>query len=287
MDSRLAVSIVRTASRVRKARSHGGFSAVLGAIIILLWIGVAVGAPLFTAYSPTESDPTALVDPTPSLQHPLGVDIQGRDIWARIVYGARTVLVLAPISLALAYFFGIIIGLTSGYYRGFLDIVFARLSDILLSFPAIALYILLIVTVGPSVLNVVLAVVISTTPAVGRIVRALTLELKEREFCAAARMRGESSFHIMLVEILPNCVPILLSDACLRMSYTIIKIGVLGFLGLGLPPPSPDWGGMVKDATAVMLIWPHMSLFPCIAIASLAVAFNLLADGIGRYVRGV
>jgi peptide/nickel transport system permease protein len=111
-------------------------------------------------------------------------------------------------------------------------------------------------------------------------VRGLTLELRERDYVAAAKMRGESAVYIMLVEILPNARGPLIVDACLRMGYTTIAIGVLGFLGLGLPPPDPDWGGMVKDTYGMMTSFPHMSLFPCAAISSLVVGFNLLADGL-------
>ena len=110
--------------------------------------------------------------------------------------------------------------------------------------------------------------------------RGLTLEIRERDYVAAAKMRGESAWYIMLVEILPNARGPLIVDACLRMGYTIIAIGVLGFLGLGLPPPDPDWGGMVKDTYGYMSIWPHMALIPCAAISSLVVGFNLLADGL-------
>jgi len=124
------------------------------------------------------------------------------------------------------------------------------------------------------------AVVFASSPGVFRIVRGLVMDIKTRDYVAAAQTRGESPWYIMLWEILPNARGPLIVDACLRMGYTTIAIGVLGFLGLGLPPPDPDWGGMVKDTYGMMSSFPHMSLFPCAAISSLVVGFNLLADGL-------
>jgi peptide/nickel transport system permease protein len=195
------------------------------------------------------------------------------------MWGSRTVLTVAPVAVAVAYAIGSLLGLLAGYYRGWVDNVINRVSDIILSFPAIVLYIIVIMRFGPSALNIILAVIFIASPQIMRIVRGMTLELREREYIAAAKMRGESALYIMFVEILPNARGPLIVDACLRMGYTTIAIGVLGFLGLGLPPPDPDWGGMVKDSYALMSIYPHMSLFPAAAITSLVVGFSLLADG--------
>jgi len=205
--------------------------------------------------------------------------MQGRDILSRVIWGSRTVLTVAPVAVAVAYAIGSLLGLLAGYYRGWVDNLINRVSDIILSFPAIVLYIIVIMRFGPSALNIILAVIFIASPQIMRIVRGMTLELREREYIAAAKMRGESALYIMFVEILPNARGPLIVDACLRMGYTTIAIGVLGFLGLGLPPPDPDWGGMVKDSYALMSIYPHMSLFPALAISSLVVGFSLLADG--------
>jgi peptide/nickel transport system permease protein len=190
------------------------------------------------------------------------------------------VLGIAPIAVICAYAIGCMMGLVAGYYRGWVDQVVNRVSDIILSFPAIVLYIIVIMRLGPSAFNIILAVIFVAAPQVMRIVRGITLELREQDYVSAAKMRGESAFYIMIAEILPNARGPLIVDACLRMGYTTITIGVLGFLGLGLPPPDPDWGGMVKDTYAMMTIYPHMSLFPAGAITSLVVGFSLLADGI-------
>lgn len=254
--------------------------AIVGLSIVMFWVAVAVLAPLIAPYSPTEFNYAALADPTPSADHWLGVDNRGRDILSRIIFGARTVLWVAPMAVAIAYVFGCAMGLLAGYYRGWVDVVLTRFGDIVQAFPVIILYMIIIALYGASAINIVIAVSFTAAPQIARIVRGLTLEIREREYVAAAKMRGESDFYIMTVEILPNVRGPLIVDACLRMGYTIIAIGVLGFLGLGLPPPTPDWGGMVKDSYAMLVVFPHMSIFPCIAISSLVVGLNLMADGI-------
>jgi peptide/nickel transport system permease protein len=252
---------------------------IVGVFLVLFWVVIAILAPLIAPYDPNESDYTALLDPTPSALHWLGTDNQGRDILSRIIWGSRTVLIVAPIAVFSAYVVGSIMGLLAGYYRGWVDNLLTRISDIILSFPVIILYMIIIAVFGPSALNIVLAVTFVASPQIARIVRGLTLELREQDFVAAAKMRGESPIYIMLVEILPNARGPLIVDACLRMGYTTITIGVLGFLGLGLPPPDPDWGGMIKDSYGMVSVYPHMPLIPCAAISSLVLGFNLLADG--------
>jgi peptide/nickel transport system permease protein len=252
---------------------------MVGAFLVIFWILVAIFAPLLSPFDPNANNMDALTDPTPSAVNWLGADMQGRDLLSRIIWGSRTVLTVAPVAVFTAYVIGCLLGLLAGYYRGWVDNLINRISDVILSFPAIVLYIIVIMRFGPSAFNIVLAVIFIATPQIMRIVRGMTLELREREYVAAAKMRGESVLYIMLVEILPNARGPLIVDACLRLGYTTIAIGVLGFLGLGLPPPDPDWGGMVKDSYALMSIYPHMALFPAAAITSLVVGFSLLADG--------
>jgi peptide/nickel transport system permease protein len=210
----------------------------------------------------------------------LGTDHLGRDILSRLVWGSRTVLFYAPLATAAAYLVGIAMGLAAGYYRGWVDDVLSRLADIILSFPVLVLYIIVIATIGPSALNIVIAIVFASAPGIMRIVRGLVLDLRNRDYVAAAQIRGEGAWRIMLVEILPNARGPLVVDACLRLGYVIITIGVLGFLGLGLPPPDPDWGGMINETRAMALVFPHMTLIPCLAISSLILGCNLLADGL-------
>jgi peptide/nickel transport system permease protein len=210
----------------------------------------------------------------------LGTDHLGRDVLSRIIWGSRTVLFYAPLATFLAYVVGIMAGLVAGYKQRWWDEILSRISDIVLSFPVLVLYIIIIATIGASGVNIVIAIVFASAPGIMRIVRGLTLDLRNRDYVAAARTRGESSLYIMWVEILPNARGPLIVDACLRVGYVIITIGVLGFLGLGLPPPDPDWGGMINETRAMAMVFPHMTIFPCLAISSLVLGFNLLADGL-------
>jgi peptide/nickel transport system permease protein len=189
-------------------------------------------------------------------------------------------LAIAPLTVVGASILGSLLGLYAGYYRGVVDLVLSRIADIVLSFPVIILYMIILAKFGASAWNIIIVLMLTRAPIIYRIVRGLTLELREREYVAAAKMRGESPLYIMVVEILPNARGPLLVDMCLRIGYNTILIGVLGFLGIGIPPPDPDWGGMVRDTYGMISVWPHMALFPCAAISSLVIAFNLLAIGL-------
>ncbi len=256
---------------------------MIGAFLVLFWVIVAIFAPLIAQF-----DPNAAIQPfaKPGVVAAsggtfwLGTDHMGRDILSRLVWGSRTVLFYAPIATFSAYTVGILMGLMAGYRGGLVDDILSRISDIILSFPVLVLYIIVIATIGASGLNIVIAITFASSPGIMRIVRGLVLDLRNRDYVAAAQTRGESDWRIMLVEILPNARGPLIVDACLRLGYVIITIGVLGFLGLGLPPPDPDWGGMVNETRQMAMVFPHMTLFPCIAISSLILGFNLLADGL-------
>ena len=254
--------------------------AMVGLGIVLFWVVLALAAPLLPLPSPNASDYAAMGHPGSSAKHWLGVDPIGRDLLSRIVWGGRTVLAVAPVAVLVAYAVGCAMGLLAGYYRGWVDAAISRASDVILSFPVVVLYVILIANIGPSAVNIVVAVVVASAPGIARIVRGLVMSLAHQEFVAAAYLRRESDLFVMLVELLPNCRGPLITDFCLRLGYTTITIGTLGFLGLGLPPPTPDWGGMVKQATSMMTVFPHMSLYPTFAIVSLILGFNLLADGI-------
>ncbi len=253
--------------------------ALIGLALIFIWVIIAAFAPLLAPYSPTAQHMTAM-DMVPSMHHWLGADALKRDLLSRIIWGARPVLTLAPLALITAYLVGITLGLIAGYFRGWIDDMISRTVDVLLSFPKLVMYVVLISTVGPSSTNIIAAVVLVASPGIARLTRGLTLDLKTNDYVAAAQTRGESPIFIMVAEILPNARAMLVVDACMRMGYTIIAIGVLGFLGLGLPPPDPDWGSMVREATPMLIVFPHMALIPCLAIVSLVLGFNLLADGL-------
>jgi peptide/nickel transport system permease protein len=257
-------------------------AAMIGLSIIVFWVLVAVFADLITGYGPNEQDYLAFAQPPLTEGHFLGTDILGRDIWSRLAFGARATLIIAPIAMACAYFLGILMGMLAGYYGGWIDSVISRVSDIILSFPLIILFIVIISVFGASAFNIIVAVTLAASPGIGRIVRGLTLDLRSLEYVSAAQIRGETGLYIMIVELLPNARGPLIVDACLRMGYTVITIGILGFLGLGLPPPDPDWGGMVADGGTMVTVpgMAFMAIIPAIAISSLVIGFNLLADGL-------
>ncbi len=254
--------------------------AMVGLTIIAIWVVLALLAPWLPIADPNKSDYAAMAVPFSSAKHWLGVDPLGRDLLSRIIWGGRTVLAVAPLAVLAAYTAGCIMGLLAGYYRGWVDVALSRFSDVILSFPVVVLYVILIANIGPSALNIVVAVVLASAPGIARIVRGLVLSLMHQEFVSAAYLRRETDVFVMLIELLPNCRGPLITDFCLRLGYTTITIGTLGFLGLGLPPPNPDWGGMVKQATSMITVFPHMSLYPTVALVSLILGFNLLADGL-------
>ncbi len=256
---------------------------MIGVFLVLFWVIVAIFAPVIAQFDPNSSiQPFAKpgVVAASGGTFWLGTDHMGRDILSRLVWGSRTVLFYAPIATFSAYTVGILMGLMAGYRGGLVDDILSRISDIILSFPVLVLYIIVIATIGASGFNIVIAITFASSPGIMRIVRGLVLDLRNRDYVAAAQTRGESDWRIMLVEILPNARGPLIVDACLRLGYVIITIGVLGFLGLGLPPPDPDWGGMVNETRQMAMVFPHMTLAPCIAISSLILGFNLLADGL-------
>jgi len=256
---------------------------MVGAFLVLFWVMVAILAPLLATFDPNSSiQPFAKPGMAAAKGGTfwLGTDHIGRDIMSRIIWGSRTVLIYAPLATLSAYTVGILMGLLAGYRRGWVDDVLSRLADIILSFPVLVLYIIIIATIGASGVNIIIAITFASSPGIMRIVRGLVLDLRNRDYVAAAQTRGESDWKVMLAEILPNARGPLIVDACLRLGYVIITIGVLGFLGLGLPPPDPDWGGMVNETRQMAMAFPHMTLFPCIAISSLILGFNLLADGL-------
>ncbi len=210
----------------------------------------------------------------------LGTDKASRDILSRLIFGARQVLIYAPLAIVCAYLVGIPMGLWAGYRGGWIDSVLSYISNVILSFPPVVLYVVIITVIGPSGLNIVLAVTFASAPGIMRIVRSLALDLRTREYIMAAETRGESVARILFVEILPNARGPIIVDAMLRLGYTVITIGVLGFLGLGLPPPDPDWGKMISEARQIAQQAPHAIIFPCLALSSLVLGFNLLADAL-------
>jgi len=253
--------------------------AVVGLIIVVFWVLVAVLAPVIAPHDPLAQDAKA-INQGPSQLYPLGTDKLGRDILSRLIHGARMILVLAPLSVLASVFVGTCLGLTGGYFGGLIDEVVMRILDAIMAFPTILLYLIIISAIGPSAVNVVMAITFVGAPGVSRLVRSLTLDIRTRDYIRAAETRGENPLYIMFVEILPNARGPLIIDSMLRVGYAIFAIGTLGFLGLGLPAPTPDWGGMINEARRYIWTNPWGVLWPALAISSLVVGLNLFADGL-------
>lgn len=255
-----------------------------GLIILLFWVAMAILAPILPIY-----DPNAQIAPMQPLFSAaadgsgtfwLGTDFKGRDILSRIIWGSQRVLFWASLATFVAYIVGMAMGAAAGYLGGWWDEVISFFANVLLSFPVMVLYIIIITKLGPSPFNIVIAVTFASAPGIMRIVRGLILDIRTRDYVFAAQTRGESPLYVMLVELLPNARGPLIVDACLRMGYTIIALATLGFLGLGLPPPDPDWGAMIAESVPMGAFAGHAMVVPAIAVSSLVLGFNLLADGL-------
>ena len=252
-------------------------SAATGAAIVVFWVLVAAAAPVIAPYAPTEMH-DARLEP-PSLQHWLGTDHLARDVMSRLFWGTRTVVALAPVSVLLGILMGAPLGLFAGYVGGRLDTLIMRGVDILMSFPTLLIYILIITSFGPSVAVVVISIALGSIPPITRIVRSLVMDVRTKDYVSAARLRGERRRFILLREILPNVSAPIIVDATIRIGYAIMAIGALGFLGLGIPPPTPDWGGMINEGRVWIFAMPWIVLAPAAALSSMVVGLNLIADG--------
>jgi peptide/nickel transport system permease protein len=255
----------------------------IGVLLVGGWIVIALFAPWLAPHDPLKSI-TPLLPPGAHGSHGetfwLGTDFLGRDILSRLIYGARPVVMLSTLATLTAYAVGIAGGLAAGYFKGWVDTVLSAVANVILSFPVLILYVVIIVALGASDGNVIIAVTFGSAPGIFRIVRGIAIDLSTRDYIAASVTQGESALRILTHDILPNATGPLVVDFCLRLGYTAIIVGDLGFLGLGLPPPFPDWGGMVNEGRAMAFAFPHLVIFPCVAISSLVLGLSLLADGL-------
>jgi peptide/nickel transport system permease protein len=266
--------------------------ATVGLAIVLFWVLVGLLSFVWTPHNPNATDFGK--NAPPSAINWLGADYLGRDILSRLMQGTQVILLktrlndsgaILPGGVALwgvflSLMLGALLGLNAGYRGGWWDQVIMQLLDALVAFPVIVLYLVIVKAFGQGDLVVIVAIAITGTPGMARLVRSMTLDLKTRDYVRAAQTRGESSWWIMVREILPNAMGPLLVDAMLRVGYAIFAIGTLGFLGIGLPPPDPDWGSMVNEARRNIFINQWAVLWPALSIASLVIGLNLFADGL-------
>jgi len=270
-----AISPARRALR-RLVRRRG---AMFGLAVILLFAALAIFAPLLAMQDPTAQSWTA-VRKAPSALHLFGTDDVGRDIFARIIFGARASLLAGLISVAIALAIGVPLGLVAGYVGGFLDSVISRMTDAMLAIPFLILAVALAAFLGPSLRNAMIAIGVTTTPIFVRLTRGQVMAVKTEDYVEAARAVGNPPWRVVLVHILPNILPPLLVQASLSIAAAIIAEAALSFLGLGQQPPAPSWGSMLNAAQRFLVSAPWMAIWPGVAIFLTVLSFNLLGDGL-------
>ncbi len=257
--------------------------AVLGIVILFMWIFAALFGPLLLPYNYSEMDMDHQMSSPGEYNHLLGTDALGRDIFARIIYGSRSILTVALMTSLFSSIAGILIGFTSGYFGGLIDTVFLRIMDIVMAIPPLVLAMVVLGILGDStIFSLTIIVSIAYTPATARVARGALLSCKGNEYVDAARIRGESHFFIMFVEILPNTIGPVIVEITARFAYSIMMIASLGFLGVGLQPPTPDWGMMVIENKSIIRAASWTVLYPSMAIASLVIAVSLFSDFISK-----
>jgi len=254
-------------------------AAVCGLAVITVLVASAVAAPWIAPYEPAAIDVRARLQ-GPSFKHVLGTDNFGRDIFSRIVYAGRISLVIGFVAVGIGAVFGGMAGAVSGYYGRELDSLVMRTMDVLLSVPQLILAIAIVGALGASLLNLMIAVGISVLPRYARLVRASAMSLRDLEFVEAARAAGASDLRIIVQNIIPNCMAPLIVLSTLGVAQAILSAATLSFLGLGIQPPTPEWGSMLSDGRQFMRNAPHLTIFPGLAIMVVVMALNLLGDGL-------
>ncbi|MFB9262124.1 ABC transporter permease [Bradyrhizobium erythrophlei] len=253
--------------------------AVAGLVVIAFFVLMAMLAPLIVPYDPIATS-WSLVRKAPSAQHWFGTDELGRDILARVMFGARASLLAGTISVGIALAIGVPLGLIAGYRGGFIDALISRITDAMLACPFLILAIALAAFLGPSLGNAMIAIGISATPIFIRLTRGQVLSVKVEDYVEAARAMGNPRWRIALFHILPNILPALLVQATLSIAAAIIAEAALSFLGLGQQPPAPSWGSMLNAAQRFLTSAPWMAIWPGLAIFLVVLSFNLVGDGL-------
>lgn len=253
--------------------------AMFGLAIICVLVFCAIFAEVISPYSPIKQDLMHMFE-TPSAAHWLGTDEFGRDILSRLIYGARVSLQVGFIAVGIALVTGGMLGAISGYYSGRLDNCIMRVMDVLLSIPQTLLAIAIVAALGPSLMNLMIAVGISAVPTYARIVRGSVLSIRSMEFIEAARAAGSSDLRIILKHIIPNSMAPIIVQSTLGVASAILNAAGLSFIGLGIQPPNPEWGAMLSGGRQYIRDFPHMTLYPGLAIMLTILALNFLGDGL-------
>jgi ABC-type dipeptide/oligopeptide/nickel transport system permease subunit len=251
----------------------------IGATLLSVFVAIAILGPLIAPYDPLAQDLLAMLEP-PSAAHWLGVDEIGRDILSRLIVGTRTTLLIALLSVGIAGVLGVALGLVSGYFGGLTDRVVTALMDLLLTIPSIVLAIAIVAAVGASATGLTAAITVSFVPPLSRLVRGRVMELREEDYISAARTIGMSRARILVRHLLPNAVSVIVIELSLLAGQAVLVASALGFLGLGVQPPDPEWGAMLGTSREYLNVAPHLVVAPGIAISLLVFAFNALGDGL-------
>jgi glutathione transport system permease protein len=254
--------------------------AVVAGLFVLLLVALAIAAPLIAPYDAENYFDYEALNARPSWQHWFGVDPLGRDIFSRLLMGARISLTAGFVSVAVGAVIGTALGLIAGYREGWWDRIIMRLCDVLFAFPGILLAIGIVAILGGGMVNVIIAVAIFSIPTFARLVRGNTLSLKHLTYVEAARSVGASDWTIVLRHIFPGTIAAVVVYFSLRIGTSIITAASLSFIGLGAQPPTPEWGAMLNEARSDMMTSPHVAIFPSLAIFLTVLAFNLLGDGL-------
>ena len=261
----------------RRFRRHQG--AQVGLVVVLLFAGAALAAPAVAPYSATSGELAARLSP-PSAQHWLGTDQLGRDLLSRIIHGGRVSLLIGFIAVGVAGALGIPFGAVAGYRGGWAGHALMAVVDVLLSFPAILVAIIVVALFGPGIRNAMLAIGLAQMPIYARLMRAEMVRLRAEVFVEAARATGLPELRIVVRHLLPNAAGPLIVQSTLNLAGAILSAAYLGFLGLGAQPPIPEWGAMLADGRTYLRTAPHVAIYPGLAVMLVVLAFNLLGDGL-------
>ena len=269
--------VVAAPSAWQRATRSGGLA--IGLVLALSMVAIALAAPWLAPYDPNGQDVLLKLEP-PSAAHWFGTDDFGRDVLSRVIYGSRISLFVGAIATLAGVVAGTIIGVVSGYFGGLVDRLVTALTDVLLSFPQLIMGLILVAVLGASLTNLILAIAITAVPAFIRVARASTLAMKERDFVDACRSLGFGDPRIMFMHVLPNILDEVVVMGSLWFAAAIRTESTLAFIGLGVPPPTATWGGIIRDGFDNLLDAPWLSIFPSVAILVIMIALNMIGDGL-------
>lgn len=254
--------------------------AVIGVVVVTLLMLMAIFAPWIAPYDPINDIFRGMRGVSPSLEHPMGFDHLSRDLLSRVIYGTRVALLVGLISTAISVVIGVVVGAVAGYFGGWIDELLSLITDTLMAFPLIALLIVLAAVLGPSLITTIVVIGFTVWARYARVVRAEVMSLRERDYVTAARALGAFDTRIIWRHVVPNVLGSVIVLASLQVGGIIILESALSFLGLGVRPPTPTWGGILADGRAFILRFPHIALFPGLMIVITVLAFNFIGDGL-------